>query len=327
MEMKDKSDIRLGIMGCGAIAHAMAEAALHTPHIILSAVASRSLVKAERFNEKYHAPYVFDSYEAMVKSDAVDLIYIATPHGLHHEHIKLCLDHHKHVLCEKAFTINAELARPLIQQAKQKKLFLMEAMWTRFLPSTQMIQDVLTSKLLGDIQSVSINFGSRMSYDASSRLWNPRLGGGALLDIGVYPLTMMSLLFGKPESMHSTVEFTPNGVDQKATLKLTYHGFDAILNISFIEDLSPNALIINGSQETLVSDRFWMSSSVSLMQSNEQFDFPFDVNGYEYELYESALMIQNHHIEHPIMSHQMTLDMLEWMDEIRASWGLKYPVE
>ena len=323
----EKSDIRLGIMGCGAIAHAMAEAALYTPHIILSAVASRSLKKAERFNEQYQAPYIFGSYEDMVMSDTVDLIYIATPHGLHHEHIKLCLDHDKHVLCEKAFTLNAELARPLIEQAKQKGLFLMEAMWTRFLPSTQMIQDVLTSKLLGDIQSVSIHYGSKMSYDTSSRLWNPHLGGGALLDIGIYPLTMMHHLFGKPDTWRSEVEFAPNGVDQKATIQLKYQSFDATLNMSFVEDLSPNALIIKGSQETLVSDRFWMSSSVILTESSERFDFPFAINGYEYELYESALMIQQHNVEHPLMSHQMTLDMLDWMDDIRASWGFKYPIE
>jgi predicted dehydrogenase len=327
MEIMNNSKVRLGIMGCGEIAHAMAKAALYTPNVELYAVASRSYKKALSFNEAYGAKEIYGSYEALVLDKYVDLIYIATPHGLHHEHIKLCLDHDKHVLCEKAFTLNADLARPLFKLAKEKNLFLMEAMWTRFIPSTHMIQDLLTSHVLGDIKHVTIDFGVKMKYDEASRLWDPYLGGGALLDIGIYPMSMMHLLFGKPNKMHSSVEFASNGVDKKTHITLYYDTFQATIRVSFEDDLEPNALMIEGSQEILISERFWMSQEVVLKGANKVFQMPFEMNGYEYELYESALMIQSKTPEHPLMTHEMTLEMLMLMDEIRHSWGLKYPIE
>lgn len=325
--MEVKSVLRLGIIGCGNIAYAIAEAAQHTSNVVLYAVASRSYQKALMFNEKYHAEKVYGSYEALVKDSFVDFVYIATPHGLHHDHIKLCLDHNKHVLCEKAFTINAHLAKDLFALAKKKKLFLMEAMWTRFLPSSHMIKEILDNKMLGDIKNVSIDFGFRMTYDETSRLWDPHLGGGALLDIGVYPLNMMYMLFGKPIDYTSYVEFAPNGVDSKAFFRLKYQTFEAIINISFLEDLEPNALVIKGTEDTLISGNFWMSQSLKLENANETFDLPFEHNGYEYELFESAYMIETKQIEHPLMSHYISMEMLNWYDEIRKSWGFKYPNE
>ena len=137
----------------------------------------------------------------------------------------------------------------------------------------------------------------------------------------------MHLLFGKPETMTSDVEFAPNGVDKHEVVHLFYKHFEAILKMSFTTNLEPNALVIEGSQDTLISHHFWMSQQVILKHANEIFDLPFEINGYEFELYESALMIEAGNVEHPLMPHKTTIEMLQWMDEIRQSWGLKYAIE
>ena len=319
--------MKLGILGLGSIAHAMALASKEVPGLTLYAVASRDLNKAILFQKTYHAQKAYGTYLELVSDPEVDLIYIATPHGYHHEHIKLCLDHNKHVLCEKAFTLNEGLARPMFEYARSKHLFIMEAMWTRFLPSTEKLIDVMKSKELGNIQEVNMSFGFKASYDKESRLFNPVLGGGALLDIGIYPLFMSYLLFGKTHKFQSKVSFSPSGVDIESEIILHYDTFDVHIHISLMKDLAPNRLEIKGDLDTLISQNFWMSASLEYVKSNKVYAYPFEYNGYAYELKACVEMIQLGKVEHPSWRHQDTLEILTWMDEIRRTWGLKYPIE
>jgi predicted dehydrogenase len=319
--------LKLGIMGLGNIAHAMAHASIYETRIQLYAVASRDIKKALLFKEQYGCDVAYGSYGDLIKDEKVDLIYIATPHGLHHKHIKLCLEHHKHVLCEKAFTLNETLASPLFEHAKKKNLFMMEAMWTRFLPSTEKLIEIIQSNQLGRIKEVSIDFGFIGSYHESHRLFNKELGGGALLDIGVYALFMSYVLFGKSHAFKTDVQMSDTSVDIDETITLDYDTFQVHIQLSFTKDLKPNALRIIGEKETLISENFWMSEKILLLNSKESHAYPFEYSGYAYELKACVDMIELNQIEHPKWRHQDTLEILKWMDEIRDTWGLKYPVE
>jgi predicted dehydrogenase len=203
----------------------------------------------------------------------------------------------------------------------------MEAMWTRFLPSTEKLLEIIRSKELGNIQNVKIDFGFKTTYDKASRLFNPELGGGALLDIGIYPLFISYLLFGKSDNFQSKVKFSPSGVDMDSEITLHYETFTIEIRISFINDFKPNRLEIIGDKDSLISENFWMSESLELLRSQKKYRYPFESNGYEYELKECVQVISKNEIESLIWRHKDTLGVLKWMDEIRDTWGFKYPIE
>ncbi len=190
-------EIKWGIIGCGGIAGMFATSLQALENGTLLAGASRTAGRAEEFAEKHGMERVYGSYEALVADPDVEAVYIATTHNLHYENVKLCLEKGKHVLCEKPFTVNAVQAQELIELARAKKLFMMEAVWTRFLPAILKLQELLAAGVIGDVRTVKADFSIWRAFDPENRLWNKALAGGALLDLGIYPITFASIVFGE----------------------------------------------------------------------------------------------------------------------------------
>jgi predicted dehydrogenase len=219
--MKNGAPIRWGILACGGIARKFADDLAFVKDGYLAAVSSRDISRAQEFASHY-GPDVkcFGSYEAMLSSGEIDVVYIASPHGLHHEHTLLCLNAGLPVLCEKAFAINSKQVAEMIQAARDKKIFLMEALWTRFHPSIVKLQEILASGVIGDIVHLSADFGFHAPYDPEARWFNPALTGGSLLDIGIYPLFISKFVLGNPLEMKATGVMAPTGVDMNTSIAL-----------------------------------------------------------------------------------------------------------
>lgn len=213
--------MNVGILGAGRIAVAMAQTLNGMEDACAYAVASRDIRRAEEFAEKNHVEKAYGSYAEMLMDDKVDLVYIATPHSHHLEHGKLCISYGKPVLCEKSFTANVKQAKELLAYAKEKNVFITEAIWTRYMPSRKLIADILSSGELGELKGLSANLG----YDVvdKERMVKPELAGGALLDVGVYPLNFASMCFGNEiEKITSACVWSPTGVDAQDAMILTY---------------------------------------------------------------------------------------------------------
>ena len=216
--------INWGILGTGKIADTFASALGKLPAAAITAVGSRTIEKARQFGYKFNIPNIHGSYEDLVNDPAVDVIYVSTPHSFHQENTLLALEAGKHVLCEKPFAINSEQIETMITKAEEKKLFRMEAMWMWFFPGIQEVKKLIEQGTIGDIRWMNANFGFHVPFDAKSRLFAPELGGGALLDIGIYPLALSLYLFGKPIEMSSRAFFGESGVDEQLHLHLKYEG-------------------------------------------------------------------------------------------------------
>ncbi|MBC7851095.1 MAG: Gfo/Idh/MocA family oxidoreductase, partial [Chitinophagaceae bacterium] len=234
--------IRWGILGCGRIARKFASDLKLVDDGILVAIGSRSEASATAFATEFPVEHIHHSYEALVTNPAVDIIYIASPHSFHHEHTMLCLNHNKPVLCEKAFALNARDAKEMIRTAQSKQLFLMEALWTKFMPHYQLLMEYVKTGKLGEIQNVLINFGFAPTVPIPQRLFDPALGGGSLLDIGIYNVFIALSVLGKPDAMDVRMSFVPTGVDEQASILFRYkNGAMAQLFSSFSSNLATEA--------------------------------------------------------------------------------------
>src|SRR6187551_3209588 len=237
------SKIRWGILGCGRIARKFAADLLLIDDAELTAIASRNKETLELFAKDFPCKHLHNSYEALAVNNEVDVIYVATPHS---QHTMLCLNHNKAVLCEKAFAINSRQANEMIKTAKERKVFLMEALWTKFLPHYKKLQELLQQKTLGDIKSMLVNFGFKTSDKSPQRLFDPLLGGGALLDIGIYNVFMTLSILGRPDSIEATMTPSPTRVDEQIAILFKYNsGAMAQLFSSFTTNL-PVQAEING---------------------------------------------------------------------------------
>ena len=203
-----------GIIGPGKIAEKFAEALLNCPNAELWAVASRDKERAESFAKKYRAVKYYDQYEALINDEEIDVVYIATPHTFHYRHVLLCLNNKKPVLCEKPLSVNYQSALEMITLAKETKVFLMEAMWTRFLPVIKEVFRLIKQGEIGEIIFIKADFGYSFPYDTESRIFNMKLGGGSLLDIGVYPLFLALSLLGEPDSVKTFAHISSTGADE-----------------------------------------------------------------------------------------------------------------
>ncbi len=330
--------IRFGIMGAGSIAHAMLTTLSHMKEAEAYGVASRSFEKAEEYREQYHLEKAYGSYEEMVLDEAIDVVYIATPHSFHFEQAKLCLEHGKHVLCEKAFTANAKQTEQLIQLARQQGLFLGEAMWTRFMPLIKKLKEIIENKTIGDVMSMTANLNFPMLH--KERLVKPELAGGALLDVGIYPLTMASIVMGNEvEKIVATGVLSETGVDLMGQYTLIYkNGKMADLNSGMCAFSDGNAVIYgNGGMITVegtncprgikVWDHTWnlimdiSAEEVATYESDEP------LTGYEYEVLACVKAIEDGKTEFEEMPLQLSLKMMKLMDEIRRQLGVKFPFE
>lgn len=323
--------IRWGILGTGKIAHQFATALRRLPAAELLAVGSRSLEAATRFAEKFNIGRRYKSYAELVSDPEVEVIHVATPHSCHAENTQLALKAGKAVLCEKPFTINAAQAREVIGLARDRKLFLMEAMWTRCFPLMAKLRELLSSGAIGETRQLTADFGFRAEYKDESRLFGPEFGGGALLDVGVYPVSLASLLFGTPTRIVSTANLGPTGVDEEAAMILTHPGGQlAILHTAIRLETAQEAIIIGTQGRIRIHSPWWRPVSMTLAhegKTDEQFDFPLEGNGYEYEAQEVMDCLRSGKLESPVMPLEESVSIMRTLDAIRAQWGLKYPME
>ena len=326
----------IAILGAGKIALAMAKTlrgmkAQGEP-VCLYAVAARELSRAQAFCAQEGFEVAYGSYEEMLRDPKVDLVYIATPHACHAEQMKLCIEHGKAVLCEKSFTANAQQAREVLTLAKERGVLVTEAIWTRYMPSLDMLREIIASGALGDIRMLSASLFYPIAH--VERMINPWLAGGALLDVGVYPLNFACMIFGSdPVRMDSSVQMTDAGVDAQEGFTLHYaDGRMAVLS-SGMGSRCDRRCLISGTKGYIVADNVNNIHRIELYTDADGFaqpkvyPVPEQITGYEYEVRACMRALQNGELECPQMPHSETIRVMELMDALRAQWGMKYPFE
>lgn len=323
--------IRVGILGPGNIVRRMMTDFNQAERVVLSAVASRDGEKARRAAEQYGAPLAFDSYEAMAASDQVDLVYLATPHNLHYEQAMMCMNHGKHVLCEKPMVIRQAQALALAKCARDNGVFLMEAMWSRFFPAACKLRALLEAGAIGDIWHITANFSSRAEYDPSSRLYRMELAGGAMLDIGVYPLMAVTGILGwNPTKIQSFCSRHECGVDVHQSVQLAYENGATAQIFSGLMAQGDSKLTIFGSRGRIEMPGFWHPVSLSLFErgkSEQRFDFPAENEGFHHEFDHAAQCIAQGWNESPLMTHEESAAVAGITERLRREWGVLYPGE
>ena len=321
---------KVGIIGAGWIADKMAEALAPLNDYCVHAIASRSLEKAEAFAKQWNIPKAYGSYEEMVADKEIDLVYIATPHSHHFPHTMLALEHGKPVLVEKAFTANAEEAEILLQTAKEKGIFITEAIWTRYMPLSHKVKELMESGVIGEPRLLTATLCYMMEF--KERILRPDLCGGALLDLGVYCLNFARMYFGTDiVKTVSNVQLGETGMDMQECISLSYaDGKMANLQAGAL-CLNDRQGIINGTEGYIRVDNINCPHVVEVYRDYElvaRYEKPEDmVNGYEYQVYECRRCIEAGLNESPMMPHEETLSIMRQMDALRKEWGVKYPMD
>jgi predicted dehydrogenase len=330
--MKTDQPIRWGILACGGIARKFADDLTHAKNGHLAAVSSRDIKRAQEFASHYDPSVkAFGSYEEMLSSGEIDVVYIASPHGLHYEHTILCLEAGIPVLCEKAFAINSKQVAAMIAKAREKKLFLMEALWTRFHPSIAKLQEIIASGVIGEIKHVVADFGFKAEYDEEARWFNPHLTGGSLLDIGIYPLFISKLLLGQPLELKATGVMAPSGVDMNCSIATKYaSGATASLFSTFAAQTDTTCTVYGTLGKIYMHPRFHETKGMTLtIYGGEETVMETERLGWGYS-YEADAVQEDLHAgrtENAWMTHQFSQELMGLLDEIRSQIGLTYPNE
>ncbi len=325
--------IRWGILGCGKIAHKFASDLRLVDDAELIAVASREHQRADDFARQHGAELALASYEALVTCDKVDVIYVATPHGFHHEHTLLCLNHGKAVLCEKAFALNSRQVGEMIDAAKRNNVFLMEAFWTKFIPQYEKTVEIIASGELGELRMIQADFGFRAPEPKPQRIYDPKLGGGALLDIGIYPVFLAVSLLGRPIEVKAVMTPYPSGVDEQIAITLKFpNDVLAILSASFSTDTPVEATIMGTGGYLRMRDRFYNPVSTIEVVKDRMPPKPIETHredgfGYQFQARHVSECLRNNLIESPVMSHSDSLLLMETLDRIRETCGIKYEAD
>lgn len=326
--------IRWGILGTGKIAKAFATALQDTPGAKLAAIASRSVDSATKFGAEFGAERFHGSYQALADDPEVDVIYIGTPHPMHHENAMMCLNGGKAVLVEKSFTMNRRQAEDIIALAREKKLFVMEAMWTRFMPAVVEAKRIVDSGEIGKPAHVTADFGFTSDAGPEHRLFNPELGGGALLDLGIYPLSMSSFFLGAVTGVKAQAEMAPTGVDMQTAFTLTHEGGGVSACACSLRSRTPTELTVSGTKGFVrLSDRFHNTETITVTlvdgasRSERTMTIARSGNGYTHEAQEVGRCIREGLIESPVMPHAETLNIMGTLDEIRSQIGLRYSAD
>ena len=322
--------MKIGILGPGNIAEKMAYTINHMKDAQCYAVASRDLERAKAFAEKFDIPKAYGSYEELAKDPDVELIYIAVPHSHHYMYMKMCLEHGKPVLCEKAFTANAAQAKEILELSKEKGVFVGDAIWTRYMPSRKIIDDAIAAGKIGEVNFVTANLGYNIQH--VRRLTDPELAGGALLDVGIYPLSFIAMILGdEVASVTSSCVKTETGVDAQNAIVLTYKNGKMAIAHSGMLGPTEQFGIVYGSKGYLVAeninnvDRVWIYDNERKLV--EAIDMPEQITGFEDEVRASMAAIREGKIECEQMPHSEILRMMEQMDSLREAWGIRYPFE
>ena len=321
---------KVGIIGAGWIAEKMAEALAPLEDYCVHAIASRSLEKAEEFAGRWNIEKAYGSYEEMVADDEINLVYIATPHSHHFQHAMLALEHGRNVLVEKAFTANAQEAEILIRTAHEKGLFITEAIWTRYMPLSHKVKEVMESGIIGEPRVLTATLCYMMEF--KERIVRAELCGGALLDLGVYALNFARMYFGTDIVRTVTnVHLGPTGMDMHESISLSFaDGKMANLQAGAL-CLNDRQGIISGTEGYIRVDNINCPEVVEVWRNYElaaRYEKPADmVNGYEYQVFECRRCIEEGLQESPMMPHEETLSIMKQMDALRQEWGVRYPMD
>jgi predicted dehydrogenase len=328
----DMQDIKWGIMGCGGIAHMFASSLKSLDEGTLLAGASRTPGRATAFAEEHGMERVYADYEALAADPDVDAVYIATTHNFHFENARLCLENGKHVLCEKPFTVNAAQTAALIALAQDSSLFMMEALWTRFLPAIRQLQKMLAAGVIGEVRSVKADFSIEGKFAPEHRLKNRALAGGALLDLGIYPITFASIVFGEqPSRIQSSAVIGDTGVDERSFYLFDYPGNRrAMLSSSFTHS-APTEGIVCGTEGYIRVPGFLGAQEFHIHRPDEEPEtvrYPYgEGENFKFEIDHAMECIKRGAIESDIMPLAETLAVMKTMDALRAQWGLTYEGE
>ncbi len=326
-------EIRWGIIGAGNIAKQFATELIKLPNSKLVSVTSRTEKSINEFTSKFNVPSSYANESELLKHCDADIIYIASPHHLHYPQAKACLEAGKAVLCEKPLTLNTQQATDLVMLAKRKGLFLMEAMMTPLLPAIEPLKKLVEQGEIGEVKGIHASMGFCAPRDLKSRVFNPKLAGGALLDVGIYPITFAEILMGQEANKFSSqVEKAPTGVDQHSVITLGYpSGVIATLSCSVVNFL-PCSAYVYGTKGMLEIPNFsWQAEKIIVKNNSgeirEVLDFSREENAYYIEASHVNSCLTKGLLESPLVSHRQTLSILKIMDKARSQWGLSYPAE
>ncbi len=322
--------MKIGILGCGVMAETFADTLRQMGEVECCAAASRTLKRAEEFAGKYGFKKAYGSYEELCADPEVELIYIATPHSSHFDNMKLCIRHKKPVLCEKSFTVNAREAEQIREYAEQEQVFVAEAIWTRYMPSRNMIQEIIDSGIIGDISVLTANLSYPISH--KERIMRPELAGGALLDIGVYGVNFAMMHFGTDiERIESSVRMTDTGVDAMESITIFFRGGRMAVLTHDIYSRSDRKGIFYGEKGYIIVENINNPQSISVYDTEDRLvrrmDVPIQISGYEYEVLECIDAVRSGEKESTSMPLSDTIKVMEIMDQLRGQWGLVYPRE
>lgn len=323
--MKNKT-IKWGIIGLGKIANKFATDLATLENTELVAVASRSQDNATEFAEKFNVKRAYNSYEALVKDPEVDAIYIATPHSFHKEHSILCLQHKKAVLCEKPFAMNSQEVAEMIAVARENDTLLMEALWTYFLPHFDVILEILKSEKYGKLKKLEADFGFYTPYNTDSRLFKKEVGGGGLLDIGIYSIFLALATLGKPINIEAEATFFENGADSSCAMIFEYNNAKAHLKSTLLEETPTEAIFTFEDAVVKLHARFHESSKISIITDNKEeiIDVKTTTIGYSFEAEHFSQLIRDNKKQSDVMTFEFSENLIAVLDEVRAIIGLEY---
>ena len=320
--------IKWGILSTGKIAHKFAEDLVRTDNSILHAVGSRDLDKAKDFGNRFGASHAFGSYNELASFEDIDVIYIGSPHTFHFEHSLLCLNNGKHVLCEKPIGMNQDQVRTMFQTAQKNDRFLMEAMWTRFFPFFESLLTIINSGEIGQLKYIEADFGFNFPYQANHRLFDRNLGGGALLDVGIYPVFLATYLLGKPDDISAFMIPTKSGVDETISVQMKWKDqCMASLNASVAMDTRCEAKIVGTKKSIHIPRRWHEADRIFLMdglQIAKELAFSRTTRGYTYEIMEVNQCIYERKISSEKYPSNVSLLVTEILDEVRKQTGIVY---
>lgn len=314
---------RWGILGAGRIADKFCEALNFVNGSQVYAISSRDDANAQAFAGKHNATKFYTNYVDLATDPEIDIIYIATPHAFHYEHTMLCLQHGKHVLCEKPMSLNSKLSSEMMDFAAHQNLFLMEGLWTRFMPFTEKIISLIEDAAIGYIKHVQADFGFAAPFDATGRMFNKILGGGSVLDVGIYPIFLATLILGKPSTIKAFVTKTTTDVDETADMLLQYPNGATAHLLSTIGFNTPITASILGTKGRIDIHNPWFKGtdiSVILNEgTKDNFSYPHLCNGFEYEIEHVMHCLENGLLQSPKIPHSFTLQVSNIMDEVLSN--------
>jgi predicted dehydrogenase len=323
--------IRWGILGPGRIAHKFAQDLLTLPDAELYAVASSDQQRADEFAQQYGISHAFGSYEGLLTLADLDVVYVATPHVKHHENVMMLLKGGINVLGEKPFAMNSKQVQEMVDTARENKVFLMEALWSRFMPGIEKALELAQSGAIGKVVSVKADFGFKAPFLPEKRLFNKSLGGGSLLDIGIYPLFLSYLFLGKPKTIKASANFGSTGVDEQCGMVLTYSdGQLALLDSTILAATDCIGLIQGETGQIRIDSRFHETKGLTLVQEDKDktiYEFKRETFGYDYEAKHVMQCLTEGRTESPLWSLDDSLNLMALLDAVGAEAGIKYDIE